>query len=145
MIKTEWKKQKKEVDERKWYLVDVKEKVLGRVATEIANILNGKKKADYVPNLDCGDFVVVINARHIKTTGNKLDDKKYYRHSGKPGSLKVMTLKEKLEKQPEEVIRLAVKNMLPKGPLGRKKLKKLKIFADDKHNHEAQKPEIIEI
>jgi large subunit ribosomal protein L13 len=143
MIKTKWLSEKD--IQKKWYLIDVKDKILGRAATKIANILNGKEKVDYVPNLDCGDFVVVVNAKHVKTTGKKLLDKMYYRHSGRPGSLKEETLQEKLNKKPEDVIKLAVKNMLPKGPLGRKKLKKLKIFAETNHTHEAQKPEKIEI
>lgn len=143
MIKTSWTKASE--IEQKWYLIDAKNKILGRLASKVANILSGKEKPNYVPNLDCGDFVIVINAKNIKVTGNKLIQKKYYRHSGKPGSLKTQSLKEKLEKKPEDVIRLAVKNMLAKGPLGRKKLKKLKIYADAEHRHHAQTPEVIEI
>lgn len=131
--------------ERKWHLVDASGKVLGRLATRIALLLMGKRKSIYAPHLDVGDFVVVINAEKVKLTGNKLEKKIYYHHSGYPGGLKEKTAKELLEKHPERLIKLAVKRMLPKNKLGRKMLKRLKVYAGDKHPHIAQKPEPIEI
>ncbi len=131
--------------ERKWYVVDASDKIVGRLATKIATILRGKHKPVYTPHVDIGDFVVVVNAEKIKFTGNKLDQKMYYRHTGYIGGLKERTAKEMLEKNPEEIIRHAVKGMLPKGRLGRKLLKKLKIYRGSNHPHEAQQPEKLEI
>jgi large subunit ribosomal protein L13 len=125
---------------REWRVMDASEHVLGRLATEAARLLRGKHKAVFTPHLDTGDFVVVVNAEKVKVTGSKLDQKTYYRHSGKPGSLKSETLKERLEKYPERAIRNAVRGMLPKGPLGRKLLKKLKVYSGPDHPHEAQQP-----
>lgn len=136
---------KKEEIERKWYLIDAKDKNLGRLCTEIAKILRGKNKPAFTPHLDCGDFVIVINAEKIKVTGNKLEDKKYYRHSGYVGNLKVTNLKKKMEQSPEFVIRNAVKGMLPHNILGRKILKKLKIYKGEKSIHSAQKPQKIDL
>ncbi len=126
---------------RKWYLVDAKGQRLGRLATQIANTLRGKNKPEYTPNIDTGDFVVVINAGRIAVTGRKRENKVYYRHSGYPGGLKERTLAEMLDRRPQEVIRLAVKGMMPKNRLARAQLKKLKVFAGPTHDHEAQKPE----
>ncbi|MEM9951519.1 MAG: 50S ribosomal protein L13 [Chloroflexota bacterium] len=131
--------------ERKWYVVDVQGKTLGRVASEIAQILRGKHKPSFVPNLDTGDFVVVVNCEKIHVTGRRLDQKLYYRYSGYPGGLYNRTLREMLERTPERVIRFAVKGMLPKGPLGRDMLRKLKVYAGSEHPHEAQKPEVLEL
>ncbi len=136
---------KNEEIERKWYLIDAKDKNLGRLSTQIARILRGKNKPTFTPHLDCGDFVVVINADKIKVTGNKLEDKKYYRHSGYVGNLKVTNLKKKMEKSPEFVIRNAVKGMLPHNILGRKILKKLKIYKGEENMHSAQKPQKIDL
>ena len=127
--------------EKKWYVLDAKGKVLGRMATEIAMTLMGKKKPIYTPSIDTGDFVIVINADKFVVTGSKMDDKMYYRHSGHLGGLKERTLKEQLEKKPEDVIRLAVKNMLPKTKMGRAMLSKLKIYTGSEHPHTAQNPE----
>jgi large subunit ribosomal protein L13 len=127
---------------REWRVLDASEHVLGRLATEAARLLRGKHKAEFTPHLDTGDFVVVVNAEKVQVTGGKLDDKIYYRHSGKPGSLKSETLKERLDKYPERVIRDAVWGMLPKGRLGRKLLKKLKVYCGPDHPHEAQQPKI---
>lgn len=131
--------------ERKWYVVDVHGKTLGRAASEIAQILRGKHKPSFVPNLDVGDFVVVLNCEKIHVTGRRLDQKLYYRHSGYPGGLYNRTLREMLEKFPERVIRFAVKGMLPKGPLGRDMMRKLKVYTGAEHPHEAQKPEVLEL
>ncbi|RLE15489.1 50S ribosomal protein L13 [Candidatus Aerophobetes bacterium] len=136
---------KKEEIAKKWYLVDAKGKILGRLATRIARILSGKDKPIYTPHLDTGDFVVVINAREIKVTGKKEEEKIYYRHSGYPGGLKKETLRRLRERKPEEIIRRAVKGMLPKNKLGRKMLKKLKIYPDANHPHQAQNPEPINL
>ena len=127
---------------RDWRVLDASDHVLGRLATEAARLLRGKHKADFTPHLDTGDFVVVVNAEKVKVTGNKLDDKIYYRHSGKPGSLKSETLKERLEKYPERVIRDAVWGMLPKNRLGRQLLRKLKVYSGPDHPHEAQQPKV---
>ena len=124
-----------------WYLINAEGKILGRLASEIAQILRGKKKPIYSPDMMNGDNLIVINAEKVKLTGNKLEGKKYYRHSGYPGGLKERSAKDILEKRPEELIRLAVKGMLPKNRLGRKLIKKLKVYADDAHPHFAQKPE----
>ncbi|MDD3628354.1 MAG: 50S ribosomal protein L13 [Actinomycetota bacterium] len=136
---------KKEEIERKWYLIDAKDKNLGRLCTEVAKILRGKNKPSFTPHLDCGDYVVIINADKIKVTGNKLKDKKYYRHSGYVGNLKVTNLEKMLEKSPEFVIRNAVKGMLPRNTLGRKMLKKLKIYRGEENKHSAQKPQKIDL
>ncbi|BAI79757.1 50S ribosomal protein L13 [Deferribacter desulfuricans SSM1] len=141
-MKTTWAKPD---IEKKWYLVDAEGKTLGRLASKIAKILMGKNKPIYTPFIDTGDFVVVINADKIHVTGDKLKSKIYYRHSGYLGGLKQRTLEEMLDKKPEEVLRLAVKRMLPKNRLGRKMLKKLKIYASNEHPHAAQQPEKIEL
>ena len=125
---------------REWYLVDAEGKTLGRLATQIADALRGKRKPQYTPHVDTGDFVVVVNAEKIMVTGNKLDQKKYYRHSGYPGGLKERTLREQLERRPTEVLRKAVKGMLPRNRLARAQLRKLKIYAGPEHPHEAQAP-----
>jgi large subunit ribosomal protein L13 len=131
--------------ERNWLLVDAAGKTLGRLATQIADALRGKRKPIYTPHIDTGDFVVVINAEKIAVTGNKLEAKRYYRHSGYPGALRSRTLQEMLDRRPEEVLRLAVKGMLPRNRLARKQLTKLKIYAGPEHPHAAQKPEPLEI
>ena len=130
---------------RKWYVVDAQGKTLGRLATEIAQVLRGKHKPEFVPNLDVGDYVVVINCEKIRVTGNKLDDKKYYRHSGYNGGLSEITLRRQLEKFPDRVIQIAVRGMLPKNVLGRSMLKKLKIYAGDSHPHASQNPKVLEL
>ena len=130
---------------KKWFLVDAEDRVLGRLATQIAIRLRGKHKPIFTPHADTGDFVVVINAEKIALTGTKLDKKVYYRHSGYIGGLKKITARRLLEEKPEEVLRLAVKRMLPKNSLGRRQLKKLKIYKGADHPHEAQQPEILEI
>jgi large subunit ribosomal protein L13 len=131
--------------ERSWYVVDASGKTLGRLATEIANTLRGKRKPTYTPHIDTGDFVIVVNAEQIRVTGNKLADKRYYRHSGYPGGLKKRTLNDMLERRPEEVIRLAVKGMLPRNRLARKQLTKLKVYAGPDHPHAAQQPVPLDI
>jgi large subunit ribosomal protein L13 len=130
---------------RDWLLVDATDKTLGRLSTEIAIRLSGKHKPSYTPHVDTGDYVVVINAEKIKVTGKKLDDKMYYKHTGYIGNLKSENLKTKLASKPESVIELAVKGMLPKSKLGRAMIKKLKVTAGETHNHDAQKPQLIEI
>lgn len=127
--------------ERKWLLVDAEGQVLGRLASQIAARLRGKHKPVFTPHVDTGDFVVVVNADKVRFTGRKLDQKVYYRHSNYPGGLKSETLKERLEKKPEEVVRDAVWGMLPKNRLGRTLIKKLKVYSGAEHPHEAQKPE----
>ena len=127
--------------ERKWYVVDAEGQTLGRLSTEIANVLRGKKKPIYTPHADCGDYVIVVNAEKIKVTGKKLDQKIYYHHSEYVGGMKETNLKTMLEKHPERVIEHAVKGMLPKGPLGRAMYKKLFVYAGPDHEHQAQKPE----
>ena len=129
--------------DRKWYVVDAEGKTLGRLASEVAKVLRGKKKAIFTPHIDTGDYVIVINAEKIAVTGKKLDQKIYYHHSDYVGGMKETTLKEKLAKKPEEVIELAVKGMLPKGPLGRQMYKKLFVYAGPEHKHAAQKPEVL--
>ncbi|HIU02163.1 MAG TPA: 50S ribosomal protein L13 [Candidatus Onthocola gallistercoris] len=131
--------------ERKWYVVDATGHTLGRLTSEIAKILRGKNKPIYTPHIDTGDYVIVVNADKIKVTGKKLDQKVYYRHSDYVGGMKETTLKEMLAKKPEDVIRLAVKGMLPKGPLGRQMIKKLRVYAGPEHEQAAQKPEVLEI
>ena len=130
---------------KKWYLVDAENKILGRLATQIATRLRGKHKPIFTPHADTGDFIVVINAKKVAMTGNKWDKKFYYRHSGYVGGLKQISARKLLEKKPNEVLRMAVKRMLPKNSLGRRQLKKLKIFAGPDHTHQAQKPEKLEI
>jgi large subunit ribosomal protein L13 len=130
---------------REWYLVDAEGKTLGRLATLIADRLRGKGKAAYTPHVDTGDFVVVVNAEKVAVTGKKLDEKMYYRHSGYPGGLKERTLRVQLERQPTEVIRKAVKGMLPKNRLARQQLNKLKVYAGPEHPHEAQAPRPFEV
>ena len=129
--------------ERKWYVVDATGYTLGRLASEVAKVLRGKNKAIFTPHIDTGDYVIVINAEKIAVTGKKLDQKIYYHHSDYVGGMKETTLKEKLAKKPEEVIELAVKGMLPKGPLGRQMYKKLFVYAGPEHKHAAQKPEVL--
>jgi large subunit ribosomal protein L13 len=131
--------------DRQWVVVDAEGQTLGRLATRIADALRGKRKPTFTPHLDVGDFVVVVNAEKISVTGAKRTEKLYHRHSGYPGGLRTRTLTEMLEKRPEEVIRLAVKGMLPKNRLGRKQLTKLKVYAGPEHPHAAQKPQKLEI
>lgn len=133
--------QKKELVERKWYEVNAEGKVLGKLATEIAVKLMGKDKPTYTPHVDGGDYVIVTNADKIIVTGKKLTDKKYYRHSGYPGGLKVRTLQEMLDKKPTDVIRKAVERMLPKNKLGKQQINRLKLYVTAEHNNTAQKPE----
>ncbi|MBM4276632.1 MAG: 50S ribosomal protein L13 [Deltaproteobacteria bacterium] len=136
---------KKEEVEHQWYLVDAEGKVLGRLATELAKILRGKNKPIYTPHVDTGDFVIVVNAGKVALTGKKMKDKTYYRHTGYPGGIREMSAEKLLTKKPTEMIRIAVKGMLPKTSLGRQMIQKLKIYAGAKHPHEAQKPVPLEI
>ena len=129
---------------REWYLVDADGQTLGRLATVIADTLRGKRKPIFTPHVDTGDFVIVVNAEKIHVTGNKLDQKRYYRHSGYPGGLRSRTLREQLERRPTEVLRVAVKGMLPKNRLARQQITKLKIYAGPEHPHEAQNPKPLE-
>ena len=129
--------------DRKWYVVDATDMTLGRLASEVAKVLRGKNKPIFTPHIDCGDNVIVINAEKIKVPGQKMDQKVYYHHSDYVGGLKEATLREKLAKKPEQVIELAVKGMLPKGPLGRQMFTKLHVYAGPEHKHEAQKPEVL--
>jgi large subunit ribosomal protein L13 len=131
--------------ERRWYVVDADGKNLGRLATQIADTLRGKTKPQYTPHVDTGDFVIVVNAEKIAVTGKKLDEKVYYRHSGYPGGLKQRTLREQLERRPTEVLRMAVKGMLPKNRLAARQLTKLKIYAGPEHPHDAQAPKPLEV
>lgn len=131
--------------EQKWYVVNADGLVLGRMATEIANILRGKNKPTYTPHVDTGDFVIVVNVDKLKVTGNKLEDKNYYSYSGYPGGMKVTSLEKMLDHKPEHVLMHAVAGMLPKNKLGRAMIKKLKIYASADHPHEAQKPEPLQI
>lgn len=126
-----------------WYVVDAEGKTLGRLASKIASCLRGKHKAEYTPHIDTGDYVIVVNADKVTVTGNKRSQKVYYRHSGFPGGLKSMTFDELIKKKPEKVIELAVKGMLPRGPLGRAMYRKLKVYAGSKHNHVAQEPKVL--
>ncbi|WP_251497146.1 50S ribosomal protein L13 [Otoolea muris] len=130
--------------ERKWYVVDATGYTLGRLASEIASILRGKNKPIYTPHMDCGDYVIVVNAEHVKVTGKKLAQKVYYNHSDYVGGMKETTLKEMMAKKPEKVMELAVRGMLPKGPLGRSMIKKLHVYAGPEHEQAAQKPEALE-
>jgi large subunit ribosomal protein L13 len=136
---------KKEEVSRDWYLVDADSQVLGRIATTIANVLRGKNKPTYTPSVDTGDFVIVVNAEKIALTGNKLADKTYYSHSGYPGGIKSITAGKLIEKKPEDLIRIAVKGMLPKNKLARHMLSKLKIYSGAEHPHKAQQPRALSI
>jgi large subunit ribosomal protein L13 len=129
--------------ERKWYVVDATDMTLGRLASEVAKVLRGKNKAIFTPHIDTGDYVIVINAEKVKVTGKKLDQKVYYRHSEYVGGMKETTLREMLAKKPEKVVELAVKGMLPKGPLGNQMYTKLYVYAGPEHKHAAQKPEVL--
>jgi large subunit ribosomal protein L13 len=130
---------------REWYLVDADGQTLGRLATRIADTLRGKRKPQYTPHVDTGDFVIVVNAEKIAVTGNKLDQKRYYRHSGYPGGLRTRTLRAQLDRRPTEVLRVAVKGMLPKNRLARRQLTKLKIYAGPEHPHAAQNPRPLDL
>lgn len=132
--------QKKENVDRKWYVIDATGISLGRVASKAASVLRGKHKVTYTPSVDCGDYVIIINADKVKLTGNKLDDKMYYNHSGYPGGLRERNAKEMIQNYPEEMMERAVKGMLPHGPLGRAMGKKLFVYRDENHRHQAQKP-----
>jgi large subunit ribosomal protein L13 len=136
---------KKEEIERDWYVVDAEGETLGRLASRIAPILKGKHKPIYTPHLDCGDFVVVINAEKVRVTGRKLDQKFYHRHSGYPGGLSSISLRDQLTRYPERVLQAAVRGMLPKNKLGRRMIKKLKVYAGDAHPHQAQQPKPLEL
>ena len=129
--------------ERKWYVVDADGQALGRLASEVAKVLRGKNKPVFTPHVDTGDYVIIVNADKIKVTGKKMDQKVYYNHSEYVGGMKETTLKEMMAKKPERVLELAVKGMLPKGPLGRTMIKKLHVYAGPEHNHAAQKPEVL--
>lgn len=131
--------------ERQWVVIDAQDQVLGRLATRVAQILRGKTKPVFTNHVDTGDFVIIVNAEKIRLTGNKLDGKVYYRHSGYPGGIKGMTAREMLERKPEQVIKTAVKGMLPKNRLGSKMISKLKVYAGPDHPHEAQQPEKLEL
>lgn len=131
--------------ERKWYVVDADGKTLGRLASQVASILRGKNKPTYTPHVDTGDFVIVVNAEKVAVTGKKMDQKMYRHHTGYPGGLKEMTYKQMLAKKPEDIVAQAVKGMLPKNSLGRQMFKKLKVYSGSEHNHEAQKPEVLDI
>lgn len=130
---------------RDWFVIDADDKVLGRLATTVADRLRGKHKPEYTPTIDTGDYIVIVNAEKVRVTGRKFTDKKYYRHSGYPGGLKETTFDKLQEKAPEEIIKKAVKGMLPKGPLGREMFRKLKIYAGPEHQHSAQQPAVLEI
>tara|TARA_B100000401_G_scaffold74340_1_gene45912 strand:+ start:25 stop:450 length:426 start_codon:yes stop_codon:yes gene_type:complete len=129
--------------EQKWYLMDCSGKKLGRLSVQVANILRGKNKPEYTPNSDIGDFVVLVNAKKIEVTGNKAENKIYHRHTGYPGGIKKISFKDQLDKDPEKLIRDAVKGMLPKNRLNRQIIKKLKVYNDETHPHESQNPEVI--
>lgn len=131
--------------DREWFVVDATGKTLGRLATQLADAIRGKRKPEYTPHCDVGDFVIVVNAEKISVTGKKLQEKLYHRHSGYPGGLRTRTLEQMLERRPEEVIRLAVKGMLPRNRLARQQLRKLKIYAGPEHPHVAQKPQQLEV
>ena len=129
--------------ERKWYVVDAEGKTIGRLASEVAKVLRGKNKPVFTPHVDTGDYVIIVNAEKVSVTGKKLDQKIYYHHSDYVGGMKETTLREMMAKKPEKVLELAVKGMLPKGPLGRSMIKKLHVYAGPEHNHAAQKPEVL--
>ena len=137
--------QTKENIERKWYVIDAEGKNLGRVATKAAHILRGKNKATYTPHIDCGDYVIIINAEKVNLTGNKLDKKLYYNHSGYAGGLRVRTAREMVERYPVEMVERAVKGMLPHNRLGRSMFKKLFVYEGENHPHMAQKPEVLDV
>ena len=130
--------------ERKWYVVDATGYTLGRLSSEVAKVLRGKNKPIFTPHMDCGDYVIIVNADKVKVTGKKLDQKIYYRHSAYVGGMKETTLREMMAKKPEKVVELAVKGMLPKGPLGNDMMKKLHVYAGPEHEQAAQKPEVLE-
>ena len=130
---------------REWYVVDAQGRTLGRLASQIAKILRGKHKPIYVPHLDCGDYVIVVNAEKVRVTGKKLDQKFYYRHSGYPGGIKSINLRDQLQKHPTRVLEAAVRGMLPKNRLGRAMIKKLKVYAGGSHPHQAQQPKVWEL
>ena len=134
-----------DVIERRWWVVDAKGMTLGRVASKVAPLLRGTHKAYFTPHLDTGDYVIIVNADKIHVTGKRMDQKIYYRHSGYPGVLKSLTMREMMDKFPTRALRLAIKGMLPKGPLGRRMFKKLKIYAGADHPHQAQQPQILEL
>lgn len=136
---------KPETVKRDWYVVDATGKTLGRLATEIASRLRGKHKPEYTPHVDTGDYIIVINAAKVAVTGKKREDKIYYRYTGYVGGLKEATFNEMVERHPEQIIELAVKGMLPKGPLGRAMYRKLKVYAGSEHNHAAQQPQVLDI
>ncbi|MEQ8427327.1 MAG: 50S ribosomal protein L13 [Gammaproteobacteria bacterium] len=130
---------------RDWYVIDASGKTLGRLATEVARRLRGKHKPEFTPHVDTGDYIVVINARDVRVSGNKSTDKLYHHHTGYPGGIKSITFEKQIAKKPEKVIETAVKGMLPKGPLGRAMYRKLKVYAGAEHNHAAQQPQALEI
>ncbi|MCG8380111.1 MAG: 50S ribosomal protein L13 [Proteobacteria bacterium] len=130
---------------RDWFVVDASGKALGRLASEIARRLRGKHKAEYTPHMDTGDYIVVINAKEVKVSGNKSRDKLYHHHTGYPGGIKTINFEKLIEKKPEKIIETAVKGMLPKGPLGREMFRKLKVYPDANHRHAAQQPQALEI
>ena len=130
---------------REWYVVDAQGKTLGRLASEIASILRGKHKPIYAPHLDCGDYVIVVNAEKVRVTGKKLDQKFYHRHTGYPGGLKSINLRDQLQRHPTRVLQAAVRGMLPKNRLGRAMIKKLKVYAGGSHPHQAQQPKVLEL
>ena len=135
--------QTKETVERNWYVIDAENLPLGRVATKAATMLRGKHKPTYTPHIDCGDYIIIVNADKVKLTGNKLNDKIYYDHSGFPGGLRERNAKTMIESYPVEMVERAIKGMLPKGPLGRQMIKKLFVYAGPEHNQNAQKPTVI--
>jgi large subunit ribosomal protein L13 len=137
--------EKTEGIEREWYVVDAEGQTLGRLASRIAPILKGKHKPTYTPHLDCGDFVIIVNAEKVRVTGRKLDQKYYHHHSGYPGGLKSTSLRDQLGRYPERVLEAAVRGMLPKNKLGRRMIKKLKVYAGDTHPHQAQQPRPLEL
>ncbi len=137
--------QKKETVDRKWYVIDAEGQTLGRLATKVATVLKGKHKPTYTPHVDCGDYVIVINASKVVLTGNKLNDKMYYNHSRYAGGLRERTAQEMITKYPEEMVERAVKGMLPKGPLGRQMYRKLFVYAGSEYEQVAQKPEVLEV
>ncbi|MEW9122269.1 MAG: 50S ribosomal protein L13 [Thermotaleaceae bacterium] len=131
--------------ERKWYVIDAEGKPLGRLASEVASILRGKRKPIFTPNVDTGDYVIIVNAEKVLFTGRKLDNKLYRHHTGHPGGLKEVTARELMAKKPEQALKLAIKGMLPKNSLGRQMFKKLKVYAGTEHNHDAQQPQVLDI
>ena len=137
--------QKKETVERKWYVIDATDVVLGRLASKVATILKGKNKATFTPHIDCGDYVIIVNASKVKLTGNKLDKKLYYNHSGYVGGLRVRKAEEMISKYPVEMVERAIKGMLPNGRLGRQMYKKLFVYEGETHPHMAQKPVVVEV